>query len=112
MPIERRTSACPVSSSGSWRGHSGGQGGAHVEARGDVVSFDLSGTVALVAGASKGIGRGIALELGACGATVYLTGRTMAATADNPGLLSAVDEIGAEGGHGVALACDHRDDAQ
>ena len=76
------------------------------------MSFDLSGKVALVAGASKGIGRGIAVELGACGATVCLTGRTLAATADNAGLLSAVDEIEAEGGHGVALACDHRDDAQ
>jgi dehydrogenase/reductase SDR family protein 1 len=76
------------------------------------VSFDLSGKVALVAGASKGIGRGIAVELGSCGATVYLTGRTMAATDDNPGLLSAVAEIEAAGGHGVAVTCDHRDDAQ
>jgi len=74
--------------------------------------LDLSGKVALVAGASKGIGRGIALELGASGAYVYLTGRTLEGTEGNPGLLSAVEEIAAEGGGAVAVACDHGDDAQ
>jgi NAD(P)-dependent dehydrogenase (short-subunit alcohol dehydrogenase family) len=36
----------------------------------------LKGKVALVAGATRGAGRGIAVELGSAGATVYLTGRT------------------------------------
>ncbi len=66
----------------------------------------------MVAGASKGIGKGIALELGACGATVYVTGRTLSATDGNPGLLAAAEEVTALGGHGVAVPCDHRDDAQ
>ena len=38
----------------------------------------LTGKVALVAGATRGAGRGIAVELGAAGATVYVTGRTTA----------------------------------
>jgi NAD(P)-dependent dehydrogenase (short-subunit alcohol dehydrogenase family) len=69
----------------------------------------LDGKVALVTGASKGIGRGIALELGACGATVYVTARTM----DGPdGLLLTVEQIEGLGGKAVALQCDHGDDAQ
>jgi dehydrogenase/reductase SDR family member 1 len=62
----------------------------------------LHGQVAVVTGASKGIGRGVAVALGEAGATVYVTGR------------SAVGEtaklIDAAGGHGVAARCDHRDD--
>ena len=69
--------------------------------------------VALVTGGSRGIGRGCALELGALGATVYVTGRT---TEDGqhplPGTVGAtardVDDMG---GTGIAVACDHRDDA-
>jgi dehydrogenase/reductase SDR family protein 1 len=38
---------------------------------------DLSGQVAVVTGASRGIGKGIALELGSAGAKVYVTGRTI-----------------------------------
>jgi NAD(P)-dependent dehydrogenase (short-subunit alcohol dehydrogenase family) len=73
----------------------------------------LDGTVAVVTGASRGIGRGIAIGLGEAGATVYVTGRS---TADTPGELpGTVDhtaaEVDAAGGHGVAVACDHRDDA-
>jgi NAD(P)-dependent dehydrogenase (short-subunit alcohol dehydrogenase family) len=72
----------------------------------------LSGIVAVVTGASRGIGRGIALGLGEAGATVYVTGRS---TDASPGKLSGtVDrtaaEINASGGRGVAVACDHRDD--
>jgi NAD(P)-dependent dehydrogenase (short-subunit alcohol dehydrogenase family) len=56
----------------------------------------------LITGASRGIGRGIAVALGEAGATVYVTGR------------SAVGEtaelVNATGGHGVPLKCDHRDD--
>ncbi|MGB3135249.1 MAG: SDR family NAD(P)-dependent oxidoreductase, partial [Nodosilinea sp.] len=39
----------------------------------------LTGTIALVTGASRGLGKGIAVGLGEAGATVYLTGRTLAA---------------------------------
>jgi NAD(P)-dependent dehydrogenase (short-subunit alcohol dehydrogenase family) len=72
----------------------------------------LSGTVAVVTGASRGIGRGIAVGLGEAGATVYVTGRS---TDRSPGeLTGTVDrtasEVDAAGGHGVAVACDHRDD--
>jgi dehydrogenase/reductase SDR family protein 1 len=72
----------------------------------------LAGQVALVTGASKGIGRGIALELGEEGATVYVTARTMDPTPENPGLRSAAEEIDALGGTGIAVACDHREDDQ
>ena len=72
----------------------------------------LAGKVALVTGSSKGIGKGIALELGEQGATVYLTARTLEPTDDNAGLLAAAAEIDALGGTGVALQCDHGDDAQ
>ena len=53
----------------------------------------LAGKVVLVTGASKGIGKGIALELGEQGATVYLTARTLEPTDDNAGLRAAAAEI-------------------
>ena len=71
---------------------------------------DLSSTVALVAGASRGVGRGVALALGEAGATVIVTGRTLrsARRRDVPG---SIDETAAEvtrlGGRGVAVQCDH-----
>ena len=62
--------------------------------------------VALVTGASQGIGRGIACVLGDAGATVYFTGRNRAA------LDSVAAEINKRGGQGIGIACDHVDDAQ
>jgi NAD(P)-dependent dehydrogenase (short-subunit alcohol dehydrogenase family) len=72
----------------------------------------LAGKVAIVTGASRGIGKGCALELGAAGATVYLTGRTLAeGGAALPGsIASTAGEVDAAGGRGIAVACDHRDD--
>ncbi|MGW5224091.1 SDR family NAD(P)-dependent oxidoreductase [Nocardia niigatensis] len=71
----------------------------------------LAGKVAVVTGASRGIGKGIALELGAAGATVYVTGRTVTA-GHLPGTVAATAaEIEALGGIGVPVVCDHRDDA-
>jgi len=77
------------------------------------VSGELDGKVAIVTGASRGIGKGIALELGAAGATVYATARsTTEADHPLPGTIGAtaheVDELG---GTGIAVALDHRDDA-
>lgn len=72
----------------------------------------LAGRVALVTGASRGIGRGCAIELAAAGATVYLTARSV--TEDDhplPGTVDATASAIADlGGTAVALACDHRDD--
>ncbi|MBL1076566.1 SDR family NAD(P)-dependent oxidoreductase [Nocardia sp. 2] len=71
----------------------------------------LAGRVAVVTGASRGIGKGIALELGAAGATVYVTGRTTTA-GHLPGTVAATAaEIDALGGTGVPVVCDHHDDA-
>lgn len=76
----------------------------------------LNGKVALVTGASRGVGKGIALELGAARATVYLTGRTSSpenATVPLPGTLTeTAEQVTQAGGTGIALRCDHGDDAQ
>ncbi|WP_068073473.1 SDR family NAD(P)-dependent oxidoreductase [Novosphingobium lentum] len=66
----------------------------------------MTNTVALVTGASQGVGRGAARGLGSKGMTVYLTARN----AD--GLKAAAAEVDAAGGKGIAVVCDHRDDAQ
>jgi NAD(P)-dependent dehydrogenase (short-subunit alcohol dehydrogenase family) len=75
----------------------------------------LSNVVALVTGASRGAGRGIALELGAAGATVYLTGRSVRGglTTDNvPGTIDdSAREVTNRGGRGIAVRCDHTVDA-
>ena len=74
---------------------------------------NLAGKVAIVTGASRGIGRGCANVLAAAGATVYLTGRS--ATEDDhplPGTVGATAaEIVAAGGNATGVVCDHRDDA-
>src|SRR5262249_25065070 len=82
-------------------------GGAHVKKQ-------LEGRVAIVTGGSRGIGSGYANELGSAGATVYLTGRTLReGDAPLPGsIASAAEAVDAAGGRGIAVACDHRDDAQ
>ena len=74
--------------------------------------------VAVVTGASRGAGKGIALALGATGMTVYVTGRSTSVSLGRlrdtalPGtILETAAQISALGGRGVALACDHRDDA-
>ncbi len=74
----------------------------------------LKGKVACVTGASRGAGKGIAEALGAEGATVYVTGRSkQEGDAPLPGTIYATaDAITAAGGNGIAVACDHADDAQ
>ncbi len=71
---------------------------------------DLSSTVALVAGASRGVGKGVALALGEAGATVFVTGRTLksARRRDVPGNIDeTAREVTRLGGRGVAVQCDH-----
>ncbi len=73
----------------------------------------LDNCVAVVTGASRGAGKGIALALGAAGASVYVTGRSaQEGDAPLPGTVYATaDEISASGGLGVPVLCDHGDDA-
>lgn len=75
-------------------------------------SGSLDGAVVLVTGASRGIGKGCALALGAAGATVYVTGRTQASGTSALGgsLGETVQMVGALGGRGIAVACDHAND--
>lgn len=75
--------------------------------------------VAVVTGASRGVGKGIALALGAAGMTVYLTGRSLEHSTSTlrgqllPGsLLETADAVTRAGGHGIPVLCDHSDDAQ
>ena len=71
----------------------------------------LEGKVALVAGATRGAGRGIAVELGAAGATVYVTGRTTRTQTSEYGRPETIEETAARvteaGGEGVAMRVDH-----
>jgi len=75
----------------------------------------LEGTVAVVTGASRGAGRGIALVLGERGATVYVTGRSTRAepNPDRPGTIEdTADEVRARGGNGIAMRVDHTEPAE
>ncbi|MFV2174473.1 SDR family oxidoreductase [Actinomadura sp. LOL_016] len=76
----------------------------------------LTGKVALVAGATRGAGRGIAAELGAAGATVYCTGRTTRSARsemDRPETIEETAElVTAAGGEGIAVRVDHLDPAE
>jgi dehydrogenase/reductase SDR family member 1 len=68
----------------------------------------LDGKVAVVAGASRGIGRGIAIEAALSGATVYVTARTVEPREDAP--VTTVEEIESLGGTAVPIRCDYTDD--
>ncbi|MYC98176.1 MAG: SDR family NAD(P)-dependent oxidoreductase [Gammaproteobacteria bacterium] len=71
----------------------------------------LQGQVAVVAGATRGAGRGIARMLGAAGATVYCTGRSVKGRPATPGRPETLEEtaelVTAEGGRGIAVRADH-----
>jgi NAD(P)-dependent dehydrogenase (short-subunit alcohol dehydrogenase family) len=75
------------------------------------VSGPLAGKVALVAGATRGAGRGIAVELGAAGATVYVTGRTTREARSEMNRPETIEEtaalVDAAGGRGIAIRVDH-----
>lgn len=62
--------------------------------------------IVVVTGGTRGLGRGMARGFGSKGATVYVSGRS------GTELANVVDEIAAQGGKGIAVVCDHRDDKQ
>ena len=71
---------------------------------------NLEGSVAVVTGASRGIGRGVAIGLGEQGATVYVTGRS---TGDRPRTIdTTAREVTEAGGNGIPVQTDHFDDDQ
>jgi NAD(P)-dependent dehydrogenase (short-subunit alcohol dehydrogenase family) len=76
----------------------------------------LSDKVAVVTGASRGVGKGIALGLGEAGATVYVTSRTVKNKSDAGKLggtvFSTAEAVTAIGGKSIGVQCDHRDDTQ
>jgi NAD(P)-dependent dehydrogenase (short-subunit alcohol dehydrogenase family) len=87
----------------------------------------LHDRIAIVTGASRGAGRGIAVELGAAGATVYVTGRStrteqpaayaaLLAQGSLPAMPGSIDDtadqVTAAGGRGIAVRCDHSDSDQ
>src|SRR5690242_14712944 len=76
----------------------------------------LAGKVALVTGGSRAAGRGIAVQLGAAGATVYVTGRTTRTTRSEMNRPETIEDtaelIDQAGGHGIAVPVDHLEPAQ
>ena len=76
-----------------------------------MVSQGLKGKTALVAGATRGAGRGIAVQLGAAGATVYVTGRTTRSERSEMNRPETIEETAAlvdeAGGRGIAVQVDH-----
>lgn len=75
----------------------------------------LAGRVAVVTGASRGVGKGVALGLGEAGATVYVTGRSLEqpAAPDIEGTIQqTADEVTRLGGKGIAVCCDHCNDEE
>jgi NAD(P)-dependent dehydrogenase (short-subunit alcohol dehydrogenase family) len=75
------------------------------------MNTSLAGKVALVAGATRGAGRGIAVQLGAAGATVYVTGRTTRSSSSEMNRPETIEETAAlvdqAGGRGIAVQVDH-----
>jgi NAD(P)-dependent dehydrogenase (short-subunit alcohol dehydrogenase family) len=71
----------------------------------------LEGRIALVAGATRGAGRGIACALGEAGATVYCSGRSVRGKPATKGRRETINEtaemVTARGGKGIAVRCDH-----
>jgi NAD(P)-dependent dehydrogenase (short-subunit alcohol dehydrogenase family) len=80
------------------------------------VADSLEGKIALVAGATRAAGRGIAVQLGAAGATVYCTGRTTRAQRSEMSRPETIEEtaelVDAAGGRGVAVQVDHLEPEQ
>jgi NAD(P)-dependent dehydrogenase (short-subunit alcohol dehydrogenase family) len=85
-----------------------------------MIDKPINGKVALVAGATRGAGRGIAIELGAAGATVYCTGRSTRAQPSEINRRETIEETAAmvtqageqSGGQGIAVQCDHLEPSQ
>ena len=78
--------------------------------------LSLKGRVAVVAGATRGAGRGIAVSLGEAGATVYCTGRSVRGNLATVGRPETIDEtaelVTARGGTGIAIRVDHTEPDQ
>jgi dehydrogenase/reductase SDR family protein 1 len=73
-----------------------------------VAKRERTDRVALVTGASRGVGKGVAIGLGESGTTVYVTGRSEQEALGRPGTIHATARaVDAAGGQGVAVRCDH-----